>query len=192
MFGAKHLLLAGLIVVIGGSLTTGLATGLGMLIAGRIAQGAAFAMILTMVIAMLILIAAFSAKGFPLVVAAAMFLLGVFMTSGMSAMTGLVFADVPAHLSGEAAGVQPSARLLICGFAMVMMTILLISVTAFQVQKVSLISLSLSDQATLDAVERLKRPAVSKRIADTASTAQRWEVERYDKILKIIRQALVD
>ena len=46
-------LLAGLIILIGGSLTTGLADGLGVLIAGRIAQGAAFAMVLTTVIAML-------------------------------------------------------------------------------------------------------------------------------------------
>jgi MFS family permease len=53
LFGAKYLLLVGLIVLVGGSLITGLATGLGMLIAGRIAQGVAFAMVLTMVIAIL-------------------------------------------------------------------------------------------------------------------------------------------
>jgi hypothetical protein len=141
-------------------------------------------------VAVLILIVAFSVKSLPLVIAAAMFLLGVFMISGMSAMTSLVLEDVPAQLSGEAAGVQTSARFLICGFAMVFVTVLLISVTAFQGQKVSLTGLSSPDRAELDAVERLKRPAVSEKLADTDTASQRKEVERYNKTLRSIRRAL--
>lgn len=141
-------------------------------------------------IAVLILIATFSVKGFPLVIAAAMFMLGVFMISGMSAMTSLVLEDVPAQLSGEAAGVQTSARFLICGFAMVLVMVLLISVTAFQVQKVNLTGLSTPDRAALDAVERLTRPAVSERLVDTGTAAQRQEVERYNETLGSIRKAL--
>ena len=55
---------------------------------------------------------------------------------------------------------------------MVVMTILLISVTAFQVQKLSFSGLSTPDRETLDAVERLTRPAVSKELGDKASPAQ--------------------
>lgn len=55
-------------------------------------------------------------------------------------------------------GVQTSVRYLICGFAMVVMTTLLISVTAVGVHKVSFTGLSVADRTTLDAVERLKRP----------------------------------
>ena len=141
-------------------------------------------------IAVIILIAAFSAKGFPLIIGAAMFILGVFMISGMSAMTSLVLADIPAQLSGEAAGIQTSVRFLICGFAMVVITILLISVTAFQVQKLSLAGLSASDRTSLDAVERLTRPAVFRELADTAKPAQHREVERYNETLRAIQQAL--
>jgi len=141
-------------------------------------------------IAVAILIAAFSVRGFPLVVGSAMFLLGVFMIAGMSAMTSLVLADVPAQLSGEAAGIQTSVRFLICGFAMVVITILLISVTAFQVQKLSLTGLSASDRTSLDAVERLTRPAVFRGPADTSKPAQDSEVERYNETLRSIQQAL--
>jgi MFS family permease len=141
-------------------------------------------------ITIFILIAAFSVKGLPLAIVAAMFLLGVFMISGLSAMTSQVLADVPAKLSGEAAGVQTSARFLICGFAMVVVTVLLISVTAFQVQKVSLTGLSAPDRASLDAVERLTRPAVSERLVDTGTAAQRKEVERYNETLELVRKAL--
>ena len=141
-------------------------------------------------IAVLLLIAAFSLKGFPLIIAVAMFLLGISFIAGLSAMTSLMLADVPGQLSGEAAGVQTSMRFLICGFAMVVMTILLISVTAFQVQKLSFTGLSASDQSTLDAVERLMRPAVSKALTDTASPAQLREEERYNETLREIRRAL--
>jgi|GEM_PF-920894 len=141
-------------------------------------------------IAVVILIAAFSVKGFPLIIGAAMFILGVFMISGMSAITSLVLADIPAQLSGEAAGIQTSVRFLICGFAMVVITILLISVTAFQVQKLSLTGLSASDRTSLDAVERLTRPAIFRGLADPAEPAQHREVERYDETLRTIQQAL--
>jgi hypothetical protein len=141
-------------------------------------------------IAVAILIAAFSVRGFPLIVGSAMFLLGVFMIAGMSAMTSLVLADVPAQLSGEAAGIQTSVRFLICGFAMVVITILLISVTAFQVQKLSLTGLSAPDRTSLDAVERLTRPAVFRGLADTSKPAQDREVERYNETLRSIQQAL--
>jgi hypothetical protein len=73
---------------------------------------------------------------------------------------------------------------------MVTMTILLISVTALQVQKVSLTGLTAPDRATLDAVERLTRPAVSRSTVDLSTTSQRQEVERYDEILKTIQRSL--
>ena len=53
LFGTKRVLLAGIVMAITGSLLTGLANGFGLLMAGRIAQGAAFAMILTMGLATL-------------------------------------------------------------------------------------------------------------------------------------------
>ncbi|HSE88224.1 MAG TPA: MFS transporter, partial [Candidatus Binatia bacterium] len=71
-------------------------------------------------IAMLILIAAFSVKGLPFVIGAAMVFLGV-SVAGISVMTSLSLTDVSAQLAGEAAGVQTSTRYLICGFAMVVM-----------------------------------------------------------------------
>jgi MFS family permease len=141
-------------------------------------------------IAVLVLIAAFSLNGHPLVIGAAMFLLGVFFIAGMSAMTSLVLGNVPAKLSGQAVGVQISARFIICGFAMVVITVLLISVTAFQVQKLSLAGLSAPDRKTIDAVERLTRPAVSKRLTDKERPAQLSEIERYDASLRAVRHAL--
>lgn len=141
-------------------------------------------------ISVLVLIAAFSIKGHPLVIAIAMFLLGVFFIVAMSAITSLVLGDLPAKLSSQAVGVQISARFIICGFAMVVITVLLISVTAFQAQKLSFTGLSASDQSALDAVERLKHPAVSKSLPNTASPVQRSEVERYNQSLMAIRQAL--
>lgn len=139
---------------------------------------------------MFILITAFSIKGLPLVIGAAMFFLGTFWIAGMSAMTSLVLADVPAQLSGEAAGLQTSARLLICVFAIVVMTTLLISVTAFQAQKLSYTGLTASDRAALDAVERRTRPAVSRVLADSTSPSQRREFENYNETLGAIRQAM--
>jgi len=143
-------------------------------------------------IAVLILIGAFSVKGIPLVIAAAMFILGVSWIAGVSALTNLVLTEVPTHLSGEAVGFQTSARYLICGLAMVMMMTLLISITAFQAQKVSFVGLTASDRTVLDAVERLKRPVVPKALAEAASPAQRREIERYNETLRAIRQAMDD
>lgn len=141
-------------------------------------------------IAVLILIAALSVEGLPFVIGAAMFVLGLAWIAGMSAMTSLMLADIPAQLSGEAVGLQTSARNLICGFAMVVMTTMLMSVTAYGVQKVSFTGLTASDRATLDAVERLKRPAVPRVLVDAPGPAQREEFERYNEALSTTRQAM--
>jgi MFS family permease len=144
----------------------------------------------TQLIAVLILIAAFSLEGLPLLIGAAMFLLGISWIVSMSAITSLVLAEVPAQLSGEAVGVQTSVRYLICGFAMVVMTTLLISVTAVGVHKVSFTGLSAADRTTLDAVERLKRPAIPRVLADAANPTQRKEFERYNQTLNTARRAM--
>jgi hypothetical protein len=138
----------------------------------------------------LTLIAAFSLEGLPLLIGAAMFLLGISWIIGMSAITSLVLAEVPEQLAGEAVGVQTSTRYLICGFAMVVMTTLLISVTAFEIHKVSFTGLTAADRTTLDAVERLKRPAVPRVLADAASPTQRKEFERYNEALGVTRRAM--
>jgi MFS family permease len=141
------------------------------------------------VIAVLILLAALSIKGLPFAIAIAMALLGTSVV-GMSAMTSLALADVSAQLSGEAAGVQTSARYLICGFAMVVMTTLLMSITAYGIQKVSFTGLTASDRTALNAVERLKRPAVPRVLGGAADPAQRKEFERYNEALTTTRGAI--
>ena len=141
-------------------------------------------------IAVLILIAAFSVKGLPLLIGGAMLLLGISWIIGMSTMTSLVLTDVPAQLSGDAVGVQTSARYLICGFAMVIMTTLLISVTAFEIHKVSFTGLTVADRTTLDAVERLERPAVPRVLLDAVDPTQRKEFESYNEALSTTRRAM--
>ncbi len=140
-------------------------------------------------IAVIVLIAAFSVKGLPFVIGAAMVLLGVSVV-GMSAMTSLALRDVPAELAGEAAGVQTSTRYLICGFAMVVMTTLLISVTGYGVQKLSFTGVTAVDRPVLDAVERLQRPAAPRVLADATDPAQRKEFERYNEDLSTMRRAI--
>jgi len=88
---------------------------------------------------------------------------------------------VPAQLAGDAIGVQTAARYLICGFAMVVMTTLMISVSAFQGQKIGLVGLTPSDRTTIDAVERLTRPAASRPVAGAGGASQRAERERFDQ-----------
>ena len=141
-------------------------------------------------IAVLILIVAFSLEPIPLVIGGAMFLLGIAWIVGVSAMTSLALADVVTELSGEAAGIQAAARYLICGFAMVVMTTLLMSVTAFGVQKVSFTGLTGADRATLDAVEQLKRPAFARGLANATDPAQRKEFEHYNQALRKTQQAI--
>jgi hypothetical protein len=94
---------------------------------------------------------------------------------------------VPAQLAGEAVGVQTAARYLICRFAMVVMTTLMISVTAFQAQKIGFVGLTGADRTTIDAVERLSRPVSSRPVADTGGAAQRAEGERFDQDLANVR-----
>jgi hypothetical protein len=141
-------------------------------------------------IAVLILIAAFSLEGIPFVIGAAMFLLGIAWIAGVSAMTSLALADVTTQLTGEAVGIQTSARYLICGFAMVVMTTLLMSVTAYGVQKLSFTGLTAADRAVLDAVERIQRPAPPRVLAETTDPAQRKAFEQYNEALSTIRRAL--
>ncbi len=112
------------------------------------------------------------------------------LATGISAMTSLALADVTAELTGEAAGIQTAARYLTCGFAMVVMTTLLMSVTAFGVQKVSFTGLTGSDRTTLDAVEQLKRPALPRVLSDAADPAQRKEFEHYNQALSTTRRAI--
>jgi MFS family permease len=172
----------GLAVLVTGSVSTWLARFSGKTV-GVISIG-------TQLIAVLILIAAFSVEGLPFLIGAAMFLLGIAWVAGMSAMTSLALADLSAQLSGEAVGVQTSARYLICGFAMVVMTTLLMSVTAYGIQKVSFTGLTASDRTALDAVERLKRPAVPRVLGDGADPAERKEIERYNEALSTTRGAM--
>jgi MFS family permease len=141
-------------------------------------------------IAVLILIAAFSLESIPFVIGGAMFLLGVAWTVGMSAMTSLALANVTTELTAEAAGIQTAARYLICGFAMVVITTLLMSVAAFGVQKVSFTGLTGSDRTTLDAVEQLKRPALLRVLSDATDPAQRKEFEHYNQALSTTRRAI--
>jgi MFS family permease len=145
--------------------------------------------IVVQLIGVLILIAAFSIKGFPFVIGAVMFFMGASI-AGVSAMTSLALRDVPAELTGEAAGIQTSTRYLICGFAMVVMTTLLMSVTAFGVQKVSFTLLTAADQAVLDAVEQLQRPAAPRALSEATDPAQRKEFELYDQALSTTRVAI--
>jgi predicted MFS family arabinose efflux permease len=140
-------------------------------------------------IVVVILITALSVKGFPFVIGAAMFFIGLSI-AGVSAMTSLTLTDVPAELTGEAAGIQTSTRYLICGFAMVVMTTLLMSVTAYGIQKVSLAGLTASDRMVLDAVERLQRPAAPQVLAEATDPAQRKELEDYDQDLSTMRLAI--
>jgi hypothetical protein len=118
-----------------------------------------------------------------------MFFMGASI-AGVSAMTSLALRDVPAELTGEAAGIQTSTRYLICGFAMVVMTTLLMSVTAFGVQKVSFTLLTAADQAVLDAVEQLQRPAAPRALSEATDPAQRKEFELYDQALSTTRVAI--
>ena len=145
--------------------------------------------IIVQLIGVLILIAAFSVKGFPFVIGAVMFFIGVSI-AGVSAMTSLALRDVSPQLTGEAAGIQTSTRYLICGFAMVVMTTLLMSVTAFGVEKVSFTVLTAADQAVLDAVEKLQRPAAPRALAGATDPAQRKEFELYDQALSTTRLAI--
>lgn len=140
-------------------------------------------------VVVVILIAAFSVKGLPFVIGTALFFMGVSI-AGVSAMTSLALRDVPAELTGEAAGIQTSTRYLLCGFAMVVMTTLLMSVTAYGVQKVSFTLMTATDQAVLDAVEKLQRPAAPRVLAEATDPAQRKEFELYDQALSTTRLAI--
>ncbi|HSE87004.1 MAG TPA: hypothetical protein VLJ79_12335, partial [Candidatus Binatia bacterium] len=73
---------------------------------------------------------------------------------------------------------------------MVVMTTLLMSVTAYGVQKVSLTGLTAADRAVLDAVERIQRPASPRVVAETTDPAQRKAFEQYNEALSTIRRAL--
>ena len=142
--------------------------------------------------AVIVLVAASTRAGQPVVLAAAMFVLGVAWTLALSSLTSVILASVPAQLAGEAVGVQTAARYLICGFAMVVMTTLMISVAAFQGQKIGLAGLTPSDRTTIDAVERLTRPATSRPVADAGSASQRAERERFDQDLSKLRGDIDD
>jgi MFS family permease len=320
LFGSKRVLLAGIVVAIISGLLTGLANGFGLLMAGRIAQGAAFAMILTMGLATLnreypqqddvrrrafalyvsvaicsvgvapvtgalladyaswrwaflvvppaaavvgfgvlrvvpaapkgtITTRSFDALGALLLfVAVGLFLFAIQQGSRYgwwSAAQGISFLGRPWHLAPSptpilfgvsalllgmflllerwranrqldvvidfrlfhigsyvwgslAIALSSSASIgallmvslyaLICGFSMVVMTTLTISVTAFQAQKISITGLSPSDQTTIDAVERLSRPADSRPVADTGGAAQHKEGKRFDKDMVKVRR----
>jgi hypothetical protein len=73
---------------------------------------------------------------------------------------------------------------------MVVMTTLLMSVTAFGVQKVSFTLLTAADQAVLDAVEQLQRPAAPRALSEATDPAQRTEFELYDQALSTTRVAI--
>ncbi len=137
--------------------------------------------------AVIVLVAASTPAGHPVVLAVAMFVLGVAWVLSLSSLTSVILAAVPAQLAGGAVGVQTAARYLICGFSMVVMTTLMISVTAFQTQKISIIGLTPSDRITIDAVERLSRPAASRPVAATEGAAQPKEGERFDQELGKVR-----
>jgi MFS family permease len=143
-------------------------------------------------VAVIVLVAASTREGQPVVLAAAMFVLGVAWTLALSSLTSVILASVPAQLAGEAVGVQTASRYLICGFAMVVMTTLMISVAAFQVQKMGLAGLTPADRKTIDAVERLSRPAASRPVAREGSAAQRAEGERFDQDLAKLRGDIDD
>jgi MFS family permease len=138
-------------------------------------------------VAVIVLVAASTPQSHPVVLAVAMFALGVAWVLSLSSLTSVILAAVPAQLAGGAVGVQTATRYLICGFSMVVMTTLMISVTAFQAQKISIIGLTPSDRITIDAVERLSRPADSRPLADTGGAAQHKEGERFDQELVKMR-----
>jgi len=138
-------------------------------------------------LAVVVLIAASTPQGWPAAMGAAMFVLGVAWVLSLSSLTSVILADVPAPLAGEAAGMQSATRFLICGFAMVVMTTLLLSVTAFQTQKIGLAGLSPADRTTIDAVERLTRPAALRPTGGAGDAAEKIEGERYDRALAEVR-----
>jgi len=137
--------------------------------------------------AVIVIVAASTPGGHPAVLAVAMFALGVAWVLSLSSLTSVILAAVPAQLAGDAVGVQTAARYLVCGFSMVVMTTLMISVTAFQGQKISITGLTPSDRTTIDAVERLSRPADPRLTSGSEDTAQRMESERFDKDLVKVR-----
>jgi MFS family permease len=137
--------------------------------------------------AVIVLVAASTAGAHPVVLAGAMFALGVAWVLSLSSLTSVILAAVPAQLAGDAVGVQTAARYLICGFSMVVMTTLMISVTAFQAQKISITGLTPPDQVTINAVERLSRPAASRPVAAAGDSAQHRESELFDQDLVKVR-----
>jgi MFS family permease len=139
-------------------------------------------------VAVIVIVVASTSEGHPVVLAFAMFALGVAWVLSLSSLTSVILSAVPAQLAGGAVGVQTAVRYLICGFSMVVMTTLTISVTAFQAQKISITGLSPSDQTTIDAVERLSRPADSRPVADTGGAAEHKEGKRFDKDMVKVRR----
>ena len=138
--------------------------------------------------AVLSLVAAFYTEGLPLVIPAAMFVLGLTWIVGLAALSSLIMEIIPVDDSGQAAGAQTTVRFVGSGLAMVIVTAIVIAVTAYQAQKLWFTDLTASERTTLNAIERLSHPAVPKVVTNETSRADRREIRRYNKKLKQIQK----